>query len=156
MQFVAKWKKSRYRCVSEDKRSPTDSPTEGFKATDHCTSSSCEICFLIVQHASVFLVSWDFYLWFADGFFVDLWFLFFVHSSLLLLSAHFTSKQKLSDNMFQLIKIIGSSTDNLIITNYANVFTFLVHKMCRRINILLFDTELAAPEKLRNMSNLRI
>jgi len=58
MQFVciAKRKNLRYHGVSERlvKRSLTDGSTEGCKATDHCTSSSCEICFLIVQHASVF------------------------------------------------------------------------------------------------------
>lgn len=56
MQFVcvAKRKNCRYHGVILDKRSLTDCSTEGCKATDHCTSSSCEICFLIVQHASVF------------------------------------------------------------------------------------------------------
>lgn len=58
MQFfcvcVAKWKNSRDGSISEDKHSLTGSPPEGCKATDNCTSSSCEICFLLVQHASVF------------------------------------------------------------------------------------------------------
>lgn len=47
--------------------------------------------------------------------------------------------------MCKLMKIIGSSTDSLIITNYASVFASLVHQMCGRSGNLLFDTELRPP-----------
>lgn len=87
MQFVcvAKWKKSRYHSVSEDKRSPT----EGCTATDHCTSSSCEILFFLLSDMPVFS-KWAGI--FICGLLIDIFFfrsfvdfLFFVHSSLLLL-----------------------------------------------------------------------